>query len=217
MLLSVFFQYRCGWGLSLESILLIFLLLGLIILVIIKKIHSFLAINKPVNAEILVVEGWMSSDALKEALKEFEAGKYSRLITTGGELKRESFVSVYKNYAELAAATLNKLGCPNEKIMIVPTPKVEIGRTIAAVKEVKKKLLELPEPPLGVNIYSFDVHTRRSWLVFKRIFRPELVQIGALSYRSKSYPIETWWKTSEGAKVILTEIIAYIYTLFNRL
>jgi hypothetical protein len=49
-------------------------------------VDNWLSEQSPVDAEILVVEGWVSGDALDAAEKEFSEGNYSYLITTGGPL-----------------------------------------------------------------------------------------------------------------------------------
>jgi len=53
-------------------------IMGLIIamLLIIKNIHPFLAVNAPIKADILVVEGWLPDYAIKSAIAEFKKGEY---------------------------------------------------------------------------------------------------------------------------------------------
>lgn len=50
------------------------------------NLHDFLAINKPINGDILVVEGWIPISALNEAKRKFEEGNYAFLMTVGGPL-----------------------------------------------------------------------------------------------------------------------------------
>ncbi|MGF1583797.1 MAG: carbohydrate-binding domain-containing protein [Bacteroidales bacterium] len=49
-------------------------------------VDKWLSDHSPVDAEILVVEGWVSGNALEAAGKEFREGNYNYLITTGGPL-----------------------------------------------------------------------------------------------------------------------------------
>lgn len=45
--------------------------------------YRLLYFNKPVNPGILVVEGWLSEDALQEACDEFKENDYKLILTTG--------------------------------------------------------------------------------------------------------------------------------------
>ncbi len=64
----------------------------------------------------------------------------------------------------------------------------------------------------SLNIYTFDVHTRRSWLIYKKIFAPE-IKVGAIAYKSSEYSHRSWWRYSAGVRSILSEVIAYLYAL----
>ena len=48
------------------------------------SIHQFLEITSPIDAKILVVEGWLTSFdyTLPEAVKEFQSGSYDYIVTT---------------------------------------------------------------------------------------------------------------------------------------
>ncbi|QHT71620.1 hypothetical protein GXP67_35605 [Rhodocytophaga rosea] len=51
------------------------------------SIHPFLSPTQRIkNTNTLVVEGWISEDGLKEAVKEFKTHPYQRIITAGGHL-----------------------------------------------------------------------------------------------------------------------------------
>ncbi len=209
------FEYKYSWGLTLKGLLLLLLIISLVVVIIVIKIHPFLAISQPVDAEVLIVEGWANDAILAQALLEFQRGKYTKLITTGTILTKGSFLSSYKNHAELAAATLIKLGCPTDRIIIIPTPEVKVNRTFASANAVGKWFKESSEVIKGVNIYSYDVHTRRSWLVFKKVLQPQIQEVGAIAYITSSYDPASWWTSSEGIKIILTEAIAYLYSLLT--
>lgn len=50
--------------------------------------EEWLSRSSPVNANILVVEGWLSRNAYRDAIKEFSEGNYETLVTTGGPLDK---------------------------------------------------------------------------------------------------------------------------------
>jgi hypothetical protein len=56
------------------------------ILWVILGLYNFLAQNDRVDAEILVVEGWLPEYALEEAIKEYKSHPYKKIVTTGGPI-----------------------------------------------------------------------------------------------------------------------------------
>lgn len=67
-------MFRCAL-----VIILIIILAGLFL----RHVYSFLHLTKRVEPDILVVEGWLSEDALESAKQEFLRNSYNLLITTG--------------------------------------------------------------------------------------------------------------------------------------
>src|SRR4051794_40141493 len=65
------------------------LLLALVLLLLVAGLYPLLHENAPIEAEILVVEGWLPPSALAEALKEFRSHPYRLLVTTGVSLPQE--------------------------------------------------------------------------------------------------------------------------------
>jgi hypothetical protein len=47
---------------------------------------EWLSRSSPVNANIILVEGWLSRNASRDAIKEFNEGNYETLVITGGPL-----------------------------------------------------------------------------------------------------------------------------------
>jgi hypothetical protein len=205
-------EYKSQWTLTLQGWALLLLALGAIALIFLTQIQPFLAVSQPIKAEVLVVEGWMGDEALQGAIAEFKNGNYQLIVTTGMPLSRGSYFVAYKNYAELAAATLTTLGIRADQIVIVPTPKVNINRTLASALVLKAWLSRSHPSIQSLNLFSFDVHTRRSWLLFKKVLEPE-TKVGCIAYPSEDYDLRRWWTSSEGVKAILSETIAYLYTL----
>ncbi|MEZ2228111.1 MAG: YdcF family protein [Microcoleus sp.] len=190
-------------------------ILGLIIsmMLIVKNIHPFLAVNSPVKADILVVEGWLPDYAIESAIAEFKQGKYRQLITTGIPLSKGYYLAEYKNYAELTAATCIALGFDRDKIIAVPAANVLKYRTAASAIALKEWLATSALKVDAINLYSFGTHARRSWLIFKEVLHPE-IQVGIIAAEPQDYNPQEWWKSSEGFRIVTGEIIAYIYAIF---
>ena len=190
-------------------------IMGLIIamLLIIKNIHPFLAVNAPIKADILVVEGWLPDYAIKSAIAEFKKGEYRQLITTGLPLSKGYYLAEYKNYAELGAATCIALGFDKNKLVAVPAASVVKHRTAASAIAVQDWLAASALNVDSINLYSFGPHARRSWIIFKAVLNPD-IKVGIIAAEPEDYNPQEWWKSSAGFRNVTGEIIAYIYARF---
>ena len=201
------------WMLTIQGWIVTFLCAATLFILGITHVQPFLAVTSPISADVLVVEGWMPDDALKQAFKEFKSGAYRQIITTGTPVEKGSFLTEYKNYAELAAASLKKLGLSPEKVIAVPTPAKIKDRTYAAAVTLRQWLSKTNPLLKSVNLYTYDVHTRRSWLLFKKALAPK-VKVGAIAAKTVEYNPKSWWKSSAGVRTVLDEFIAYLYAQF---
>jgi hypothetical protein len=195
-----------GWGVAVVCA-------AALILLAMTHIHPFLAVTSPVKADVLVVEGWLTDYGLKQAVTEFESGAYRQLITTGVPLSTGSYLSEYHSFAELSAATLKALGLPKEKIVAVPAPAVVKDRTYASANAFYQWLANSNLRIEAVNLFTFDVHARRSWLIFKQVLAPK-IKTGVIAVESQDYEPSKWWTSSEGVRKVISETIAYVYTRF---
>lgn len=177
------------------------------------NIHPFLAVDHPIKADILVVEGWLPDFAVKEAIAEFERGGYQKLVTTGTPLEKGFYLAQYDNFAELTAATLVELGFDRDKLVAVPAPEVVRNRTAASAIALRQWIRNSGLKIQSINLYTYDVHARRSWLVFKQTLAPS-VKVGVISVKAISYEPKKWWISSAGVRTIISETVAYIYARF---
>ncbi|MEZ2275569.1 MAG: ElyC/SanA/YdcF family protein [Microcoleus sp.] len=204
---------REKWAITREGWVIAIMGLIIAMMLIVKNIHPFLAVNSPVKADILVVEGWLPDYAIESAIAEFKQGKYRQLITTGIPLSKGYYLAEYKNYAELTAATCIALGFDRDKIIAVPAANVLKYRTAASAIALKEWLATSALKVDAINLYSFGTHARRSWLIFKQVLHPE-IQVGIIAAEPQDYNPQEWWKSSEGFRIVTGEIIAYIYAIF---
>ena len=86
------------------------LLIGAAAIVLVgRSLHSFLALNQPLGARVLVVEGWIDPEGLDQAIAVFRARGYERVVTTGGPI--ESWLELrHAMFAELEANYLKQHG-----------------------------------------------------------------------------------------------------------
>jgi DUF218 domain len=179
----------------------------------ITHIHPFLAVSDPIKADILVIEGWIPDHGIEQALAEFKRGSYRQIVTTGGSVDKGYYLAEYNNFAEISAATLKKLGLEPEKVIAVPLAKVIKDRTYASAAAFEQWLSNSDLKVESINLFSLDAHTRRSWLLYKKILAPK-IQVGVIAAKTRDYNPSKWWISSEGVRTIMSETIAYIYARF---
>ncbi|MBN3946167.1 MAG: ElyC/SanA/YdcF family protein [Nostoc sp.] len=202
------------WTLTAQGWAIAIALIAYLIFFAITHVHSFLAVTYPIkSAKVLVVEGWLPDYAIEEALTEFKNGSYRQIISTGGILGKGSYLTGYKNFAEVSAATFIKLGLEAEKVVAVPTPFVVKDRSYASAAEFHRWLSNSNLQIESINLFSLDVHTRRSWLIFKKLLNPD-IKVGIIAAKTQDYDPEKWWDSSQGVRTIVDEGIAYIYARF---
>ena len=205
--------YQPRWGLTIKGWLLTILAVSLGGLMVLFNIYPFLAPVAPIDANALVIEGWVGDSAIKGAIAEFQQRDYQILVTVGTPLSRGDYLSEYDNFAQLSAATAVKLGFDRQKIAIVPSPLVQRNRTFASAIAVKQWLQKNYPQIKAINVYSDGVHSRRSWLLYQRAFKPDL-KVGIIAHAPTDYEAQYWWTYSEGFRVVIGEAIAYIYAKF---
>lgn len=180
------------------------------VLFIFLRIHPFLAVNAPIPAKIMVVEGWVSDYAVAQALETFRKDNYDRLYTTGGPLRLGSHLSEHKDYAHVAAATFERLGLPAEKIEPVPSPEKNRNRTFLSAVALKHHWDAHGVHCTALNLVTEGTHARRSRFCFQRALGAN-VAVGVISIENQDYSSDRWWRYSSGVKTILGETIAILY------
>lgn len=209
------FCRREKWVLTTQGWLLILTFLMVLLIGTVSNIHHFLAVNSPIQADTLVIEGWLEDSNLKTALSEFRERNYQYLITSGIELPRGYYLSQYKSFAELSAATIRSIGFNSNQLIAIPAKSVQRDRTFAAAVAVKDWIEKTNAPIQAINVYSSGVHARRTWLLFQKAFGSK-IQVGIIAADDPEYDDLHWWKSSAGVRKVMSEAIAYVYAkVFN--
>src|SRR5690349_15030169 len=103
---------RERWGLSWRGWIIAPILAFAFCVLIVVRLHPFLAVSNPVNVEgdgnYLVVEGWIEAYAVEEAVQEFKAHRYQKIFTTGGPIAGYTDADD-DTYAYSAASRIKKL------------------------------------------------------------------------------------------------------------
>jgi hypothetical protein len=174
------------------------------------RIHPFLAVEKPLGGEVLVVEGWIPDYALRQALSGFRSGPYRLMLVTGGPLPQGTAYARYGTYAHLAAAMLKEFGLGGDSIVVVPSTLVDKDRTYQEGLSVGEWMRAQGKAPASLDVVSFSTHARRSRLLFAKALGGK-TPVGIFAPRDIGYDPAVWWKTSNGVRRVLDETIAYLY------
>jgi len=175
-----------------------------------RGIHPFLAVNRPAEAEVLVVEGWSADYAIAVAVREFSRGNYSVVYVTGGPLDRGAPLAEYKTYAALGAAVAVHFGAPTNRIQAVPAPRVQRDRTYASALALHDWLEAQDALPAALNLVTIGPHARRSHLLYEKAFGDDC-EIGVIAVEDEGYDPLRWWAYSTGVRAIMSETAAYLY------
>jgi len=198
------------WTLSLRGWLAVLVCLGSVGAFVAWGLHPFLAVNRPVDGEFLVIEGWIPGYAVEEGMKEFQAHKYGRFFTTGGPSRGDAAAEAYPTLAELAATHLKKLGLPPEVVEPIRSPAVIRDRTYSSAVGLRKWFEEHRVSVKAVNVMTVGTHARRSRLMFEKALDGK-VAVGIIAIQNQAYDPKRWWKSSEGTKETISEAVAYLY------
>lgn len=175
-----------------------------------RSAHRFLSVHEPVAANVLVVEGWLPDDALAVGVREFQRGGYEVLIASGGPLPKGYLVSGYATYAELAGATVVKLGVATNQLRVASTAKTHRNRTYVSACAVRDLVREHGLTVRGINVVSEGPHARRTRLAYRKAFG-DSTAIGILDVPPQDYDADRWWASSDGVKSTLTEGLGWLY------
>ena len=206
---TLFFKQRVICLPKLWVVAVLLLMATTIILLGFKNSAIYLALNKPNQGDYLVVEGWQDEQSLKQALAVFHDNTYRYLITTGGPDIRH-INPEHKTYAEQSAYFLLTQGLDATKLMVIPAPASAQDRTFLSAVMVRNALLGQSKSPIYMDIYTQDVHGRRTYTLYKMAFR-DTDTIGIYSSDPTNYDLNRWWQTSEGAKSVFTEIVGLFW------
>jgi len=199
------FRKRHVWFPTIWGGLIILLLLTLCSLLLLRQLAVILAPTDPVaDRTYLVVEGWQDEDSLLAALALFNAEAYQYMITTGGPNMR--FLSpAHASYAEQAGAFMLEHGLDADKLIMIPAAESAQERTYLSAVMVRDWLEVKGSNLTELNVHTSHVHARRTRSLYREAF-PDF-KIGIYAAVPQSFELTQWWKTSDGAKSVITELI----------
>jgi len=208
------FDRKERWSLSWRGRLIVASALLLVGALVLKGVYPFLAITHRVNANILVVEGWIHEYAIRAAVKEFRSNHYERVFTTGGPVVGTGgYINDFYTSASVGADLLKKWGLPDERLQMVPSRVMDRDRTYGSAVALRNWFRDHNMVVRSVNVMTEDMHARRTRLLFEEALGKS-VTVGIIAVPNPDYDARRWWRYSDGVREVKGESIAYIYARF---
>ena len=175
--------------------------------------YPFLAINRPLRGEALIVEGWISVYTVHQAAAAFAAGHYRRVLVVRPLYEGEPGVIHGRSAGEYFASVLKRCGVPPEAVETVFFPGGAQDRTYHSALGVRQWLADHGESVKSLDVATQGPHARRSRLLYEKAFGGS-ARVGVIALEDPSYDGTHWWRTSEGVRDVLGESVAYLYARF---
>ena len=183
-------------------------------LLFLKCVYPFLAVTHRVDADVLVVEGWIHDYAIQAAVKEFKKGSYQRVFSVGGPAEGSGgYINDYHTNASIGAELLKKYGLADDCLQSVPSQVMDRDRTYGSAFALRNWFREHDMHIRSLNVLTENVHARRSRLLFSEALGDK-ISVGIIAVHNPDYDGRRWWHYSEGVKEVSSETIAYVYARF---
>jgi uncharacterized SAM-binding protein YcdF (DUF218 family) len=205
------FDRKDRWSLSWRGRVIVTSAILLVCVLIFKGVYPFLAITHRVDADVLVVEGWVHEYAIQAAIHEFRSGSYKRVFTTGGPVVGTGgYINDFFTSASVGADLLRENGLPSASVQEVPSRVMDRDRTYASAVALRNWFREHNMAVPAIDIVTDDLHARRTRLLFQRALGDQ-VNVGIIGIPSPDYDAKHWWRYSDGVREVIGESIAYVY------
>jgi uncharacterized SAM-binding protein YcdF (DUF218 family) len=202
---------RKRWSLSWRGRLIVAFAVVLTGVLVFRSVYSFLAITHRVDAQVLVVEGWIHEYAIRAALKEFQTNHYQRVFTTGGPVVGiGGYINDFCTSASVGADLLRKNGLANGSLQMVPSRVMDRDRTYSSAVALRNWFRDHNMAVSGIDVVTEDLHARRTRLLFQKALGDK-VAVGVIAIPNPDYDARRWWRYSEGFKDVLSEAATYVY------
>ena len=217
MRFTILFRRRQVWLPTVWGGLLILAVVAALVALLGFNAYDLLAPHQPARgpagagARTLVVEGWMDGEELQQAVAVVRAGRYERVLTTGGAIDPWSDPLGWRTHARRAAAFLRDHGVTGVPVIAVETPVTSQDRTYLSAVQVRDWAQRSGVVLEAIDLFSVGVHMRRSRLLYRKALG-DAVEVGAIAARPREYDPQRWWASSAGTKATMGETLSLIWT-----
>jgi hypothetical protein len=159
-------------------------------------VYDFLSVTKRVDADVLVVEGWVPRYVLPLAIAEYHRGGYSLILVSGLEGGPEAGQTSRVSEITRTTSRLEGLGMAPGKVVACPAPFARWHRTAKSARAVREKIHELGLHPRGINVITDGTHARETWTAYRNMFGDE-TPVGIICTSREKPPPFRWWKSRQ--------------------
>jgi len=157
---------RERWGLSWRGWLIVLAVIVLTFFLFWFRVYPFLAVTHRVDANVLVVEGWIHEYAIGAAVQEFQTNSYQRVFATGDPVEGTGgYTNDYNTSASVGADLLKKSGLPVESVQMVPSRVMDRDRTYSSAIALRNWFRKHNMSVHSVNVITENLHARRTRLL----------------------------------------------------
>jgi uncharacterized SAM-binding protein YcdF (DUF218 family) len=199
------------WGLSSPGKAIIASIMLLTSGLVVFGIQPYLCVTQRVNADVLVVEGWIPRYAIHAGAIEFWRGGYKKIFSTGGPVAGNGgYINDFQTSASVGAERLKKEGITIEALQMVPSHTIGRDRTYFSAVALREWLRSHHVQVGAINVVTEGPHARRTRLLYQKAFGKD-VRVGIISVANPDYNPGEWWRYSDGVKDVISEGAAYVY------
>lgn len=173
-------------------------------------VHPFLGITSGGAGEVMVVEGWIGTRQITQAVEAFRQGKYHHVVVVRDIYEDGDKWSSGRYSADYVAAELVQEGVPKDQVQVVFCPVVRKDRTYHCALAARAWLQQQGIPVKSLDVVTLATHARRSRLLYEKAFG-DGVAVGVVALDDPTYDPDHWWRYSSGVREVMSETISYLY------
>jgi hypothetical protein len=175
-------------------------------------LHPFLSLNRPIDAKVLVIEGWLPEEALNYAANIFRNSRYELILTNGGNVKSKYSSMIDSTYADLSKNYLIQMGVDKEQIISIKTKKIRNSKTYNTALSTIDWLITNKKSIKAINVVSLGPHARKSYILYKKAAKGE-INVGIISIPPVDYHPFLWCLSLYGIQFVIKNLIGFLYAL----
>lgn len=172
---------------------------------ILRQFADFLDVSQiPSKSDVLFVLGGGTGAREELGAKLYQQGLASMVIASGEEV---TMPGIHLTFAQISADYLTVLG--------VPLDAITLFTATTSTRDEAQQCLDLIRQKgwTSVIVVTDSFHTRRTWLVYRQIFRNSGVKVTLVAAKSSWYQPDHWWNDERSLLAIVGEYQKLAYYL----
>lgn len=184
----------------------------IVCLIMILGLHPFLALNKPIDAKVMVIEGWIPETSLQLAVKIFKSQNYEMILTNGGRIGRKNASNRLSTYAERCKYKLVCMGIDEKLIIAIPTATIHRSRTYSYAQSTVAWIRQNRATTKAINIFTLGTHARKSYVLYRKATRKKM-DVGIISAPPVDYNPLYWYLSNIGIGFVFKNLMGYLQAM----